>query len=286
MQVLTMRFLNFLIERFKNMASKRTNYFYIGFFVLSGILLMVLALIFWGTKTLAKYDFYAETYFNESVQGLSQGSPVKYRGMQIGHVADIASVTSIYDVKNLPNTPKDELASFGSYIYVKLAMSSRFLRASSSDEFQKKMQYAIAHGLRTKLSIQGLTGEAYIDLDFQKSQTAAPLPISWEPEYAYIPSMPSTLAFFSDNAVYLLGELRKIDLPKTFKSLQNLITSTNQAVDKADNVLAASNKQVAETLINLQAITQNLKQLSESAKEHPSSLLFGAPPPPLDLNKL
>lgn len=268
------------------MASRRTNYFYIGLFTLFGILLMVLALIFWGSKTLAKYDFYAETYFNESVQGLSEGSPVKYRGMQIGHVADIASVTSIYDVKNLPGIGQEELTSFGSYIYVKLAMSSRFLRSSSSEEFQRKMKYAIDHGLRTKLSIQGLTGEAYIDLDFQKNQASPPLPISWQPEYSYIPSMPSTLAFFSDNAVYLLGELRKIDLPKVFNSLQALITSTNQAVENADNVLASSNKQIGQTLTNLQSASQNVKQLSETAKEHPSSLLFGKPPPPLDLNKL
>lgn len=268
------------------MASRRTNYFYIGLFVLMGLLLMILALVFWGSKTMAKDEVYAETYFNESVQGLSEGSPVKYRGMQIGRVVDIAAVTSIYTIKEPTVQEGGKGYTLGGYIYVKLAMSSRFLNTSSPQEFKNKMQYAIRHGLRTKLSIQGLTGAAYIDLDFKNSHATPPLPITWQPKYSYIPSTPSTLTFFSDNAVYLLEELRKIDLPKTFDKLQILIKSTNETMNDAGNFLASSNKQINETLSNLQSISQNIKQLSEKTKEHPSSLLFSNPPPPLDLNKL
>lgn len=267
------------------MANKKTNYFYIGLFVLVGILLMLAALIFWGSKTIDKYDVYAETYFNESVQGLSEGSPVKYRGMQIGHVVDIAAVTSIYNIKEPISKDKGKVIPVGSYIYVKIAISPKFLRVTSVEEFQKKMQDAINHGLRTRLSIQGLTGAAYIDLDFQQSASTA-LPVLWKPRYVYIPSTPSALTFFSDNAVYLLDQLRKMDLPKIFASLQVLIQSTNQTMKNANNFLASSNKQIAESLTNLKIISQNVQQISEKAKENPASLLFSQPPPPLDLNSL
>jgi paraquat-inducible protein B len=268
------------------MAGRKINYFYIGLFVLMGIALMVAALIFWGSKTMLKTDVYAETYFNESVQGLSEGSPVKYRGMQIGHVVEIAAVTSIYNVKEPIVKEDGKDYTLGGYIYVKLAMSPKFLRSSSEDEFKKILQKAVDHGLRTKLSIQGLTGAAYIDLDFQNSHATPPLPISWQPQYSYIPSTPSAITFFSDNATYLLEELRKINLQKTIDSLQKLINSTDQTAEQANNFLASSNKQLTETFSNLRAISQNVKQMSENVKEHPSSLLFSSPPPPLNLNKM
>jgi methyl-accepting chemotaxis protein len=94
------------------------------------------------------------------------------------------------------------------------------------------------------------------------------------------------LAFFGDNAEYLLDELRKIDLPKTFSSLQDLIKSTNETVDNTNKYLMTFNKQIMEMMANLQGIAQNVKQLSERTKDNPSSILFSSPPSPLNLNKL
>lgn len=268
------------------MASKKNNYFLIGLFVLIGLSLIVIAIVYWGAKDRTKDVVYAETYFDESVQGLSQGSAVKYRGMQIGSVVDIAAINNIYNINPTQGIYSKQASLLGAYVYVKMAISSRFLNITSEEAYEEKIKKAVENGLRAKLSIQGLTGSAFINLDFEDAKSKPSLPISWQPQYSYIPSTTSTLAFFGDNAEYLLNELRKIDLPKTFNEMQNLIKATNQTIDNSNKFLANSNKQIMEMLANFESISQNIKQISERAKEHPSNLIFSSPPPTLDLNKL
>jgi len=65
------------------------NYFLVGVFVVLftfGILGFTLWLV--GDKNNGKYDIY-QTFISESVNGLSVGSPVKYRGVEVGKVTII-----------------------------------------------------------------------------------------------------------------------------------------------------------------------------------------------------
>ena len=76
--------------------SRQTNYFSIGLFILVGIALIISAILLLNNQKLFSKTTYIETYFNESVQGLSTGSPVKYRGLDIGYVKNIAFVNEVY----------------------------------------------------------------------------------------------------------------------------------------------------------------------------------------------
>jgi ABC-type transporter Mla subunit MlaD len=58
----------------------------IGIFLLSGVLLMVAILFFLGLSDIFKDKVVIMTHFQESVQGLTVGSPVKFRGVQVGAV--------------------------------------------------------------------------------------------------------------------------------------------------------------------------------------------------------
>lgn len=276
------------------MADKReVSYFYIGIFFLIGMAMIIAAVIIFGSKTLFKDYDYAETYFSESVQGLTKGSPVKYRGMDIGSVVDIASVDSIYSnqyQQNIVGTPTRLYV--GSYIYVRMAIQRRFFEHAFGYSLESNLQEAIKHGLRMKLTVQGLTGTAYIEANFVDPSTPI-LPIFWRPMDYYIPSAPSTLSYFSENAQYLVRELRKIDFPKIFNSAQEMLSTSahtmataNQTLDTANNAIVSNNKLLTETMRNLEIISQNLRTISERAKYNTSSVLFGKPPPKLDPNKL
>src|SRR3990167_115369 len=96
--------INFLIDRQKIMQSRQeAHYFKIGLFVLSGIVLLVGLVVFFNTASMFKKQVLIETYFNESVQGLSIGSPVKYRGITVGHVKKISFVSHIYRLPRSSN---------------------------------------------------------------------------------------------------------------------------------------------------------------------------------------
>ena len=64
--------------------STRANYFKIGLFTLAALALLVGAIIAWGAGAFAADRAIVETYMDESVQGLDMGSPVKFRGVNVG----------------------------------------------------------------------------------------------------------------------------------------------------------------------------------------------------------
>lgn len=264
----------------------KTGYFYIGLFTLIGMSLLISAVVILSSKATYKNAIYVETYFNESVQGLTIGSPVKYRGMEVGKIVDIATIASIYNIPKKEDKNVPGQAMTGQYIYVKIAINSRHFQSISDGTVGERIEQEVKNGLRVKISVQGLTGNAYLELDYVKAGANNILPIDWQPENHYIPSTPSTLTFFSDNAQYIVEELRKIELQKTFNSIKKLTDTTKQTLDNVDKSLAAYSHQTMEILINLQEITQNLKSVSERAKTYPSSILFGNPPTKLDPNRL
>ena len=62
----------------------------IGMFVIGGVLLLLIMLFFFGMSDFFTHKVAVRTYFSESVQGLTVGSGVKYRGVPIGTVSKIA----------------------------------------------------------------------------------------------------------------------------------------------------------------------------------------------------
>jgi len=260
---------------------KHVSYFRIGSFVITGIVLLIIGILVFGSGMLFKRVAHVETYFNESVQGLVIGSAVKYLGMEIGHVEDINAITGVYDIHN---GIKNRLCS--RYVYVKMAISPKFLGSLSKEELEERIEQDVAAGLRFKLAPQGLTGNVYVELDFVDPKTHPELPIYWQPEYLYIPSTTSILTYFTDNAQYILRELRKVDFKKLFDSIQNLTDSTNELMFKANSILTETQQPAVNVMNNAQNITQNLNALSEQANAFPSHMFFGKPPPKLDLGKL
>jgi len=67
----------------------RTNHWKLGLFVVVSILVVVVATFWLGAQRFERDSFQAVTYFDESVQGLEVGSPVKWRGVTIGTVAEL-----------------------------------------------------------------------------------------------------------------------------------------------------------------------------------------------------
>jgi phospholipid/cholesterol/gamma-HCH transport system substrate-binding protein len=84
------------------------------------------------------------------------------------------------------------------------------------------------------------------------------------------------------------------DMPQATESLNRLVkrldavaadlpqTSTDlrQTVQRMNRLLANQQRDIEQTMGNLRAISENMKEISENSKKYPSQLLFGAPPPP------
>lgn len=244
---------------------RETDFFRIGLFVIIGIVLIVVAILAFSSGTLFQKNLYVETYFNESVQGLAPGTKVKYRGIDVGHVKKIELLSAVYKL------PEAQINSkYGRYVYVLLSIDPHFMPGLSVSDLKKALVRDIQEGLRVKMSLQGLTGGAYLELNFVDPRDNPALPIIWTPKYLYIPSTKSTLTRFSDSASKILSGLQDVNFQKLFSNMQTLVDRSDSLVTKANNLLQRTQDDIAVTL-------DNAKVISTKIRSNPSSILFSKP---------
>lgn len=257
------------------------NYFKIGSFVLAGIILIILGIITFGSQHLFSPTVYVETYFNESVQGISDGTLVKYRGVQIGYVKDIAFVSEIYGKKI-----DDESQIHTRAIYVKIAITSKLFTHKTNLQLEKFFEHETASGLRVKIAPQGLTGMSYLELNYFDPNTNPPPKLQWKPTHYFIPSVPGVITQLSENMQSIFDQLKRVDFNQLFSNLDKAAESINRAANKTEIILNQFNEPTTDILQNLRAVSDNLRVVSEQLKYHPSQMIFSKPPPLLDPSKL
>src|SRR5215470_9526059 len=74
--------------------SKR--FFRLGLFVFAAVLVLAAILFILGGRSLFQPTLTFETYFSESVSGLSVGAPVEFRGVPLGEVTEIRLSSAEY----------------------------------------------------------------------------------------------------------------------------------------------------------------------------------------------
>lgn len=253
---------------------REINYFKIGSFVLFGLVLLVGGIIIFASGKFFQKTVTMETYFNETVQGLSVGSPVKYRGLQIGYISKIEFLNQMY-----PDATANQEKVDSRYVYVEMAITSDLFTEASLQKISAFLNTDIQQGLRAKLALQGLTGNAYLEMDFVDPKTNPPLHISWAPKNLYVPSTPSTLTQFGENLSNILDKLKQVDLDRVFNNFQDLMGSTKNTMDRMSGLLEKNDQKMSSIVSNLQNVT-------ERAKLYPSSILFGRAPEHLNPSEL
>jgi len=208
------------------MATTATNHWKLGLFVLLAVVALLGALFWLGARRFHRESFAAVSYFDESVQGLDVGSPVKFRGVTVGTVAEITIAPDRRPVQVTSNIYLDAL--------VRLGLRTRAPR--SGEEF-------IDPRLRVQLASAGITGVRFIQTDFFDPERY-PLPsLPFEPPWNYVPSAPSTLKNVEEAAIEIINRLPMLadrakdtlaDMRKTLGSIDRLAASL-QAEDGSLN---------------------------------------------------
>ena len=316
--------------------SEQASYFRIGLFVLAAVFILVCGIVVLGAGSWFEERITMETYLDESVQGLDIGTPLKYRGVQIGQVSRILFVGLKYPFEN-----DEDRLRYDKYILVEVEVSPAQLPNVPEAERMALLAKRVKAGLRVRLASGGLTSPPYLEADYLDPQRYPPLDIAWRPEHVYIPSAPSTMSSVVATVERLAGQLEKIDVAKLMADINRLvedgdraindlqvaklreqgvalleevresnarlkailgnpaidktITELSEALDHAvptivqlrktvrrlDGIVGGNQSDIRAVLRNLRQITGDATQLSEEAKQNPSRLLFGNPPPRL-----
>ena len=195
-----------------------TNHYKLGLFVIVGFAAAVVAAVFLGVAGTRRTTVDYHSYFNESVQGLELGSPVKFRGVTIGNVSaieiapdhrmvDVVSRLDVTDIKRMGLTETEH----GSAV--------------------KKEKFLIPADLRAQLGSQGITGVKFVAIDFfdVKGNPAPELPFK-APEF-YIPAAPSMMKNLEDT------------ITKAMDRLPEMVDAVVMIMGRVDRMLATLEKQ-------------------------------------------
>ena len=226
------------------------KYFLTGVFVAGAMVLLVGVMFFLGLAEEFADRIYFVTSFNESVQGLSKGSAVKYKGVPIGQVEKISIMP--YERIIRVDMSIDPAAFEG------LGGGSGEDRLEALQKFCRQAQ---KNGLGCRLDLAGITGMRYIEMDYippEKRRKTA-LPVIDEPGVFYFASAPGTFNNIIDSVAVSLDKIASVNI--------NQIAS-----DLADNLKALNdiltNPAIRSSLDRLERITGNVETLSNSFAEH------------------
>jgi ABC-type transporter Mla subunit MlaD len=235
--------------------SAKVNHFRLGVFVLAGLAAVFALIVVLGTGEIFKDSIYLETYFDESVQGLSEGSPLKYRGVSIGTVVAIELCDSIYEL----GTQNPEHEKCGRFVYIKVAYTPprrAGRREKDSREITlQRLSQMIGRGLRVRLASQGITGLAYLEADFHNPEEHPAMAVPWTPENLYIPTARSTFTVVTESVVKILASLDKVRFDEIGRNLDALLTTLNATTQAA---------QVETLSKNVESLLRSVRETIES----------------------
>jgi len=207
---------------------RKTDYFRLGAFILTGTALLVFMIVVLGAGQFFTRPVLLETYFNEAVNGLEVGSPVRFRGVKIGRVSSIDFVMGRYTTLEQSNSR---------YVYVECELSRADFLAGPKSSAQAELDKEVERGLRIRPVSQGLTGTLNLSLDYFPPQSNPPLEVNWVPNNLYVPSAPSTMnrieAAIAD-ASEAISSLDKEDMEAILKSIRSVTENLSTFFAQAD----------------------------------------------------
>ena len=212
---------------------RKSSYVKIGAFVCAAILLAVVAVILMGSGPMHKRELLFETYVEETVQGVSEGSALKYRGIPVGSVKSISFATYDYTAEDVrPDASAEDVDRASRYARIVLAVNTTDM--PDPEEFQRFLERETAKGLRAHMKSQGITGLVYVDCDYEDPGSPT-LPVPWNPKHPYIPMAPSLSKTLTDAVQGVAQEIR--GFADVRANVTNLAVRIAALVDNANAVL-------------------------------------------------
>jgi len=242
--------------------------------------------------------------FDQSVRGLAIGAPVDFLGVDLGTVRSFAvgydRLRGRFPVEVMADIYPQRVAA------VRNAMMERPPGDPAVDtQFLKRL---VENGLRAQLrSGNLLTGQLYVALDFEPKaprvalDTSGPVPT--------VPTVPGTLSSLQPQIAEIVDKLSKVpfddighglqgtlrqaseaikqltpEAQKALADVQRTLISVQESLARLDRNLLDSSapvqRNVEQTMLELQRAAQALRTLGDYLQRHPETLLRGKPADP------
>jgi ABC-type transporter Mla subunit MlaD len=190
-----------------------TNHWKLGLFVVVAFVIAMASIVALGARSLQKKTAPFETYFDESVQGLDIGSPVKFRGVGVG---DVSSIDVAPDRRHVEVTLDLEVAK----------VKDLALIATGGPDART----VVPPDLRVQLGSSGITGVKFISIDFFAMADNPVVELPFPVGANYIPSAQSTMKNLEDSVVHAVDRF-----PEVAGQVLALLGRVNRILDDVDD---------------------------------------------------
>lgn len=224
----------------------------VGLFVVGLLIAGVAGLVALGARGLSRDTVELIAFFDESIEGLSIGTPVKFRGVTVGQVGEIAFAPDRRHVQVSINAYTDVISGFGLEEDASITSASRQLEDD---------------GIRLRIVRSALTGFTYLEADVFDGAVRAVQELPFPKPFNYVPTEPSTLKSLEADLSSSLAEMPK--LMRAALRVVNEISATLDELNVAETsarfnaVLARAETKLGELdLASIDALVTELREIA------------------------
>lgn len=232
--------------------------------------------------------------FRGSVKGLAPGSPVLFKGITIGRVADVQLV---FDAA---------AAEFRIPAVIEIEPERITVLGEEGSDLGKQWLGLVDRGLRAQLKTGNLlTGQLAVDLDLHPD--APPAEVAMGGQYPELPTIPTPLEEITGSLSRLVGRLERIpleqmgrDVGESLTALRATLEQTKQlaetmntdlapavtgAMAEAEKTLAgasalvgpdsAVSQELKRLLVELVEAARAIRLMADQLERHPEAVIFG-----------
>jgi paraquat-inducible protein B len=234
----------------------------IGAFVVGAVVLIAAGVLIFGSGKFLKQTSRFALFFQGSLQGLSVGNSVLFRGVKIGSVKNIT----------IEADSKDLTVSIPVIIEINPSLI-KMVHAKRKLEISTSLPQLIEHGLRGQLTMGSLlTGQLMIGMGFYPDTPVRMAGI--ETGYPEIPTIPSPFERITDVMQRLPVEdiinkllstfeaiekvLKSPDIPDTLHTLKQTVEDTRKLINNLDSRIELLAVSIDETVAAYKKLAQDV----------------------------
>jgi paraquat-inducible protein B len=242
--------------------SSKANLMAVGAFVVGAVALAVVGILIFGSGKLFTHTTKAVCFFTSDVTGLNVGAPVKFKGVDVGSVADIRlrlpEETSAVTVESLKAGVRIPVViEIDSEKVAGLGVAKTFDPA--------RLKELIESGLRAQLVSQSLvTGLLLVKLDFNP-EVPATFALPPDSRLVEIPTAPTSMEQLGNAAHRIAIRLEALDFEKLVGAATGALEGVEQlvkspALRQTVDALPAAVASVNEAFANVRELTGSLNR--------------------------
>ena len=198
-------------------------------------------------------------HFDQPAGGLHAGSPVTFRGIQIGEVRDVSLIFDEEAV--LPRIP----------VLIEVQPDRIQSRGVQTTTVEESWNFMVSQGLRAQLKTQNfLTGALAVELDFHPK--APPAAIDWSGSTPEFPTLPSGIDAIMEGVASFVAKLDDVPLDRVgedasalLRELRSATPALTATLENAEQTLASANALLAPDSEASQELTRALRELGDAA---------------------